>query len=71
MKQSQSLSNFVIVTTQLVIITIAFKFSYCYLPFSYNNNRVEPALHRAYAVGSSCGLFDSFGIYKKVCYRFD
>ena len=66
MKQSQSLSNFVIANIKFVIITIAFKFCHCYLLFSYNNNRFLLPLHRACAVGSPFGLFDSFGIYQKV-----
>ena len=60
MKQSQSLSSFVIVNIKFVIITIEFKFD------GYNNNRFQLPLRRACAVGSPFGLFDSFGIYLKV-----
>ena len=66
MKQSQSLSNFVIVSIKFVIITIEFKFCHSCLLFGYNNNRFQLPLHRACAVHSPFGLFDSFGRYLKV-----
>ena len=64
MKQSQSLSNFVIVNIKFVIITIEFKFCHCCLLFGYNNCRFQLPLHLACAVGSTFGLFDSLGIWK-------
>ena len=67
MKQSQSLSNFIIANIKFFIITIKLKYCHCCLLFSYNNNCFQLPLHHACAVGTRLNYWTAVVYIWKYC----